>query len=116
MKRGLGHQDARQHRPSRMRWRWGEAVDRLTEEGKEITLDDVIACCNIRFKIDPEGVRRAFEEAAVDLGLTNANIRRLFERAKARAIWEHSGPPGGVPSGLQRKSPAQRGALVTHSL
>src|SRR5262249_5751143 len=28
---------------------------------------------------------------------------------------EHRGPPGGVPSGLQRKSPAQRGALVTHS-
>src|SRR6516162_2523261 len=31
------------------------------------------------------------------------------------AVFE-SRPPGGVPSGLQRKSPAQRGALVTHSL
>src|SRR5262245_42171323 len=63
--------------------------------------------------------------------------RRQSHHAEAPAVLDHSralpqrdgsprpalaggtkrrGPPGGVPSGLQRKSPAQRGALVTHSL
>jgi hypothetical protein len=66
-----------------------DRVDRLTDEGKEVTTDDLIAYCNIRFKIDPQAQRRALEEALVDLGLTNADLRRLLERAKARATWEH---------------------------
>jgi hypothetical protein len=34
-------------------------VDRLIDEGKEIPIDDLIASCNISFKVDPDRQRRA---------------------------------------------------------
>lgn len=60
-------------------------VDRLIEEGKEIPFDDLIASCDISFKVNPSGMRRALEEALVDAGLTNADIHRLLRRAQERA-------------------------------
>jgi len=51
--------------------------------------------------------------------LTQRRIGAFHQRAQRRGHHRHPPtrrPPGGVPSGLQRKSPAQRGALVTHSL
>jgi hypothetical protein len=59
-------------------------------------------------KIDPRLVRHAFEEAFIDRGLTNSEALRLLEARKSARNGSNSRPPGGVPSGLQRKSPAEQ--------
>jgi hypothetical protein len=50
-------------------------LDRLhglnEEETEKLTFEDMIAYWNIMHKIDPRWVRHEFEEAFIDLGLTN---------------------------------------------
>jgi hypothetical protein len=61
-------------------------LNRLSEEEiKRLTTQEIFAYFKIIDKVDSRAVRRELEEAAVELGLTNADIRRMVERAK----WTH---------------------------
>ena len=52
------------------------------EETEKLMWEEIIADLNIMHKIDPGSIRRAFEEAFIDRGLTNSEVLRLLERAK----------------------------------
>jgi hypothetical protein len=61
-------------------------LDRLSEEEiKRLTTQEIFAYFKIIDKVDSRAVRRQLEEAAVNLGLTDEDIRRMLERAK----WTH---------------------------
>jgi len=68
-------------------------------------LGELDPACGIDLLLD--GQRRVPSVAGITNGHKGAGIMGTPHTRR---------PPGGVPSGLQRKSPAQRGALVTHSL
>jgi hypothetical protein len=63
-----------------------DRMNRLSEkEVERLTTREIIAYFKIIDKLNPRAVCRALEEAAVDHGLTNADIRRMAELAK----WKH---------------------------
>jgi hypothetical protein len=63
-----------------------DRMNRLSEkEVERLTTQEIIAYFKIIDKLDPRAVRGALEEAAVEHGLTNADIRRMAELAK----WKH---------------------------
>jgi hypothetical protein len=58
------------------------------EETEKLSVEEHIAYWDIMHKIDPRWVRHEFEEALIDHGLTNSDVKRLLERAIERAKWK----------------------------
>jgi hypothetical protein len=58
------------------------------EETEKLSVEEMTAYWNIMHKIDPRWVRHEFEEAFMDLGLTNSEVLRPLERAKGRSKWK----------------------------
>jgi hypothetical protein len=66
-----------------------EILDRIArmpnEELLRLKFEEISAYLRVIDKIEPHAVRHAIEEVCVDLGVTNADIRRWAERA----TWKH---------------------------